>query len=166
MFTVHDLAKRYQVTSRCILDWRKSGHLPAPLTLGKRTVRWRHRDIELHDDYLLKQVECLSKGLDPNQVDRPDYSMPIANDPHQLQREVDAAATDSPSTMRSLVEEIEDDFVKLTAEAAMLASQSSPGQLTEASVQRLRNYLPKDAKMLLLENLPEHNAARLKEILA
>ena len=165
MYTIQDLAKRYTVTTKCILDWRKSGHLPAPLIVGKRTIRWRPRDIELHDDYLVRQADYAARGLDIHLVEKPSYTMPEMRDPYQLAREADAAATDPPSDSTSLVEQLEQKLAKLTASAAVIASRSKPGQLSEKSLQKLRDTLPEDVRELLMRELPEENRQRLEEIL-
>ena len=165
MLTRNDLAKKFGVTVVTIDRWRKGGILPSPVLLGSRTVRWREVDINLFDNWLLDQVKAQEAGLDPLQIPKPIYSLPICNDPSALTRELLAAEHDPESELESEVEVLNEKLGGLYAQAAIIASQSAPGQLSAAEIQRLRDNLPDASKEILLRELPEANAARLEEIL-
>lgn len=48
LLTVRDVAQRLRIGTRTVWKWTSTGHLPAPLRLGKsgRTVRWQATDID------------------------------------------------------------------------------------------------------------------------
>ena len=165
MLTTADLAKRFNVHRATIFRWREAGILPAPLQLGRSTVRWREADVEAFEVWMQCRSQVEQAGGDPNTVPQPEYSLPLSTDPYSMARERLAATFDPPSTMRSRIEQLGDELAIMASYAAVLASKSPPGQLDEASLQRLRDNLPDDAKSILLDELPPANAARLQEIL-
>jgi len=57
LLTVKDVAAMLKVHPRSV--WRMSamGEIPAPLTLGPKTIRWRLKDLEAHVGKLAAQAE-------------------------------------------------------------------------------------------------------------
>jgi len=107
MLTRNDIAAKYGVTVVTIDRWRAGGILPAPMVLGKRTVRWREEDIAKYDRWLLEQSQAVAAGLDPLQIPPPDYSLPIANDPAALTREFLASQHDPESQLLSETDQLQ-----------------------------------------------------------
>ncbi len=166
MLTRNDIAKKYGVTVVTIDRWRAAGILPAPLVLGKSTVRWREADLDKYDRWLLAQSEAQAAGLDPLQIPKPNYSLPIANDPSALTREMLATQHDPLSKLLSNSDQLQLMLDQLCKNAAIIASHSQPGQVSKKSVENLKKHLSEDVKKNILEELPPQNAARLQEILA
>lgn len=166
MFTRSDLSRKYNVTVVTIDRWRAAGILPAPLVLGKKTVRWRETDIARYDRWLLDQSEAQLAGLDPLQIPPPDYSLPISNDPSALTREFLASHHDPESQLLSETDQLQAHLDQLCKNAAIIASRSLPGQVSESTVENLKKHFSDSAKQALLADLPAKNAERLEEILA
>ena len=46
LLTVREVARRLALATRTVWKWSRSGQLPPPVRLGRRTLRWRAAEIE------------------------------------------------------------------------------------------------------------------------
>lgn len=51
-----DLANRYGVSRSTIWRWVRENHLPQPLRLGGKCIRWKEADIVFNEDSLIKKT--------------------------------------------------------------------------------------------------------------
>jgi len=51
-YSIHDLKKRYGVSSKSIWRWVQEGRFPKPVKLAARTARWREEDLIAYEDNL------------------------------------------------------------------------------------------------------------------
>lgn len=138
MLTIHDLSKRWNVSTKTIHRWRKLKMVPSPLQLGPSTIRWREEDIDAFDDYCQRRIDLREDGLDCEQAAAPSYSLPMSADVHSLAREQEATRHEQPpEDMQSDKEKLVARIKQLKAEAIALctaAGKPIPDELISAEV--------------------------------
>lgn len=165
MLTYNDLAKRYGVTKMTIHRWRENGWLPSPLQLGPGTVRFREQDIAKFERFVAERGDA----DDPDSVPRPNYSLPEITDVFALSRERLASMGDPESTAETMTERIGrlgDEISEIAKQSAILASMSTPGQLSKRGINILRANITDEVAETLCDALPDRRADRLRAILA
>lgn len=55
LLNLEELAEQFRVTRNTILQWVAKGDFPAPIRIGRRTLRWREADIEAFVERLVSQ---------------------------------------------------------------------------------------------------------------
>lgn len=84
-FTSHDVAtaldvqavaNHYGVSSSTIARWQLHRMFPSPLRLGG-VRRWLLSDLDKHAAWLVARAAAEVHGLDPDDVQQPEYAIPI-----------------------------------------------------------------------------------------
>ena len=169
MMTTSDVCEHLGISRQTWHRWRRSGIAPAALLMGPNTIRFRESDVAKFEAWCIARAEARERGDDHDAIPKPDYSLPACNDAYALAREWRAAESDSRSTVggpADRISELERSLELLIGKAAIIASQSKPGELPDEQLEVLRAGLTDRVRSELGESLPAEHAERLEAILA
>lgn len=79
LIDVNNLAKRLDLSTRTLYRMLQRGHLPQPVRMGSRTVRWRLADVLAYVEGLEARQPGVSAGQSTQQAadDQADVRQPV-----------------------------------------------------------------------------------------